>query len=188
MISKIGYWSKFNGLRWIHFFPLAMIAIFFIYLFIGAIRSEVRDVDVQIPKLIPKSYVELTDLISIVEALTKYRNDNKQYPISSKNGKGFDGLYSNYGESKVNWIEGLVPKYIKNLPRDPRNLTEGHVQYIYSSDGANFKLIALNPLNCKEVALEYAALVDPMRVCQAYGFWTPAATYWIASPHSLLND
>lgn len=180
MAKKTNYFSRFRVLKWIHFFPLVMIVMFFLYLYIDSISLEPRDVDVRIPKSISKSYVELTDLISIVEALIKYRNDHNQYPISSSNGEGFDGLYSNYGESKVNWIEGLVPKYIRDLPRDPRNLTEGHVQYIYSSDGANFKLIALNPLNCKEVALKYPTLIDPMRVCQAYGFWTTAATYWIA--------
>lgn len=121
----------------------------------------------------PKRVVDLTKLAF---ALEKYKQKNKSYPISSEKGKGWDGLYTKYGRSSENWIEGLAPTYIKKLPRDPRKNTSTSQQYLYRSDGANYKLLAY--FNCQELSGLYQAMTDPRRKCLAYGYWTPRAAYW----------
>lgn len=118
------------------------------------------------------------DLVKIVIALTKYKTDHRSYPISSGQGKNWDGLYSRYGESRNNWIAGLAPDYIVRLPRDPRNSNSDIEQYFYKSDGANFKLIAHHPNDCNEVKKIAPQLVDPKRDCVAYGYWTKKAAGW----------
>ena len=112
------------------------------------------------------------DLYNLVVVLKKYKDDHGIYPISSKNGKGWDGLYSKYGESRTDWIKGLAPNYIAQLPRDPRNHTIDVEQYFYLSDGVNFKLISFHPTDCHTVKEKWPKLIDPRRGCGAYGFWT----------------
>lgn len=122
---------------------------------------------------------EIEDLMKIVYALEHYKLSNLSYPISSSDGKKWDGIFSAYGESREDWIRGLTPKYLDKLPRDPRQLDDGTRQYIYRSDGANYKLIVHRAMhNCKKVRKMYPQLIDPRRTCFAYGFWTDAASNW----------
>lgn len=115
---------------------------------------------------------EVNDLLKIVYALERYKLDYRRYPISSNYGVGWDGALSSYGESREDWIRELVPKYIDVLPRDPRMLSDGRRQYIYRSNGANYKLIVHGAFNCQLVKNTYPFLVDPVRDCFSYGFWT----------------
>lgn len=122
--------------------------------------------------------IEVQDLVKIVYALERYKQDHQSYPVSSSNGQRWDGLLSAYGESREDWIRGLVPDYIEALPRDPRKLSDGRKQYIYKSNGANYKLIVHGATNCEEVKDRYPMLVDPARRCYSYGFWTKRASTW----------
>jgi Bacterial type II secretion system protein G. len=122
--------------------------------------------------------VRLRDLSSIAFALEKYKRKYNQYPMSSNRGRNWDGLYSNFGESKKNWIEGLVPDFMANLPRDPRMSDSGLHQYLYKSNGANYKLISHSPDDCGDVLKIFPKLIDPKRNCWAYGYWTPRAVNW----------
>lgn len=130
------------------------------------------------PALNNQTPQRIVDLSKIVIALEKYKIDHHQYPISSKKGNDWDGIYSKYGEGKENWIEGLVPTYIDSLPRDPRMHSSDVAQYMYKSNGANYKLIAHGANDCKEIKALYPSLIDPTRDCFAYGFWTPKARPW----------
>jgi hypothetical protein len=121
---------------------------------------------------------EVRDLLEIAYALERYKVDNWSYPISSVGNKGWDGIKSDFGESREDWIRGLVPTYIDRLPRDPRMLDNGIQQYLYMSNGANYKLIAFKPSNCHLVELSYPSLIDPKRGCQAFGFWSEGAVHW----------
>ena len=118
--------------------------------------------------------IRLKDLRKIKEALEKYYTEHGKYPRSL----GFDGLYTKWGKSGKNWINGLAPKYINSLPRDPRKTMEGHKQYIYKSDEKNYKIISLYPEDCQEVKEKFPKLIDPKRDCEAYGFWTKDAIVW----------
>lgn len=123
-------------------------------------------------------FSRVSDLGLIAYALEKYKLKYNMYPISSEGGKGWDGLYSEYGLSKIDWIEGLVPEFLSSLPRDPRMLTHGSYQYLYRSNGAHYKLISHGPDDCKEVFKVHPQIVDPMRYCWAYGYWTPRSARW----------
>ena len=117
----------------------------------------------------------LADLTRIKNALEKYYQKNYAYPSTSGR---WDGLYSAWGQSKADWIPGLVPYYLKDLPRDPRMHTDNTQQYIYNSNGADYKLISHQPEDCDSVKRMNPALADPTRNCWAYGFWTKGATSW----------
>lgn len=122
--------------------------------------------------------VEINDLLMIVYALERYKRDHWSYPKSSHGGTKWDGIFSIYGESREDWVPEIVPKYINQLPRDPRMLADGTKQYIYVSNGISYKLIAHNVDNCAHIKKIYPILVDPKRDCFAYGFWTKNAALW----------
>jgi hypothetical protein len=115
------------------------------------------------------------DIFELEKALNKYYHDNKSYPKSSG---GWDAIISIYGQSKGDWIPGLAPKYIKKLPVDPRKVKDPVKQYMYMSDGTNYKLIAHFPVGMNDIINEYPQLVDPRRPSWAFGVWTEAAKNW----------
>ncbi|MBF0480770.1 MAG: type II secretion system protein GspG [Desulfovibrionaceae bacterium] len=117
----------------------------------------------------------VSDLTSIKIALEHYYAKNNKYPESI----GFDGIYSYYGESREDWIKGIVPRYLARLPRDPRNNTDPSNQYLYNSNGQDYKLISHHPDDCEKVKLKHPEMIDPVRSpCNAYGYWTKNAANW----------
>ncbi len=118
------------------------------------------------------------DLTQIVFALEKYKQDFDQYPISSNNGKNFDGLFGMEDPKDVNWIKGLTPKYLEKLPADPRDLKKLQGQYLYKSNGANYMLLASSPDDCEQIKENYKNLFQSKRDCWAYGYWTEGASNW----------
>ncbi|MBM3111549.1 sulfatase-like hydrolase/transferase [Pseudomonas arcuscaelestis] len=115
------------------------------------------------------------DLLQIKNALEEYHKVNGKYPVS----KGFDGLNSQWGKDSEEWISGLAPKYIPALPRDPALSTKSMPQYMYRSDGSDYKLLAHgNTLTCKLVARLSPELLDPLRNCWGFGYWTDGARAW----------
>lgn len=120
----------------------------------------------------------LQDLYSLTYALEQYKIKYREYPISSSSGTGWDGLYSDYGDSREDWIEGISPEFLPVLPRDPRENQIPNQQYLYKSNGAHYKLISHSPENCKEIQKNYPQLIDPRRNCWAYGYWTHKAFRW----------
>jgi hypothetical protein len=61
------------------------------------------------------------------------------------------------------------------LPRDPELSEQGAKQYLYRSDGKDFKLLAhgVTPVSPAE-----KKLADPTRLTWAFGYWTPSAEKW----------
>ena len=114
------------------------------------------------------------DLNKLKSALEDYLKKNAAYPVS----EGFDGLYTKWGESSEEWIKGLAPKYIDKLPRDPRKSNNPSQQYLYKSDGKNYKLIANNPPDCERIKNEFPDSIDPQRDCWAYGYWSKKGIAW----------
>ncbi len=120
----------------------------------------------------------ITDLAQVRKALEMYYNTYNSYPISPCDAEGcWAGIYSCWGPDTAAYIPGLTA-YVNKIPRDPRNHTNCGEQYIYYSDGINFKLISHVPEECTEVKAKYPNLIDPTRDCWAYGYWSPDAAGW----------
>lgn len=164
--------------------------VFFLFIAVSLIISIHRKVSVKadapvvpttVQKIEPitsKTPQRVADLTKIAIALERYKHRYRRYPESSNSGRGWDGIFTKYGESKENWIDGLVPEFLDALPRDPRMHTSASAQYYYKSTGANYKLIAHNADDCEAIYRSHPYLIDHKRVCWAYGFWTPRGSEW----------
>lgn len=109
------------------------------------------------------------DLDSIRMALETYHQAKGAYPISA----GFDGIHSDWGRSAEDWIPNLAPFLVGPLPRDPEFSTTALPQYLYWSNGVDYKLIAHGTAQSCAVASKInPELVDPVRQCYAFGYWT----------------
>lgn len=110
----------------------------------------------------------IADFSTIERALAKYHVDHGKYPVSG-------GSFSTSNK----WIPELVPHYLPSVPRDPRFLKMvQNKQYLYLSNGTDYKLIAHAPEDFGLVSKMNPALVDPRRASYAYGIWTPGAKEW----------
>lgn len=121
--------------------------------------------------------VRIVDISAIKDALAKYHVKYGTYPRSSQ----WDGLYSCWGKSTPDWITGLVPEFIPELKHDPRNNTACDEQYLYVSNGIDYKLLAHKAPDCVAVKAIFPEMINPGRGCgasAAYGYWTPAARMW----------
>ena len=117
--------------------------------------------------------VALPDILMIKNALEVYYKKNNAYPVSD----GYSGLYSKWGYSGPDWIKGLAPEYLPKLPRDSRNTDNGDEQYLYFSDGKDYKLLSHIPIRSDMLIVRrfYPELLDPARPGWAFGFWTEGA-------------
>ncbi len=90
----------------------------------------------------------VSDLISLRSALELYRHDNGSYPSTGSLSyvymeTGCIGQSAGTGDMKTeNWIPGLAPTYISNLPNDPKPGTASC--YTYSGNGTDYVLSAWN--------------------------------------------
>lgn len=115
------------------------------------------------------------DLDNIRNALEKYREETGRYPVS----KGYDGLYSQWGSAAPEWIRGISPRYISELPRDPELSEEATPQYLYRSDGIGYKIVAHGANASTAIASRLnPEMVDPQRKDFAFGYWTDNAAAW----------
>ena len=103
----------------------------------------------------PNTKRRLSDLDAVRSALEKHREDKGAFPVS----QGFDGFPSTDGKSSPTWIEGLQPTYIEALPLDPGHRAKTPSQYLYKSDGKDFKLVTHSVADCStiEEALAWSA-------------------------------
>lgn len=115
----------------------------------------------------------VSDIRKLHQALLAFHRDHGYYPTTEGR---WDGLSTSYGISSENWIQGLVPKYIESLPRDPRNHKIPDEQYLYWSDGKDFKLLAHNTLDADVVAKVYPEMHDLVRPGRAFGVWSSFGT------------
>jgi len=109
------------------------------------------------------------DLTEIRSALEVYRSANGAYPKSN----GWQGYGSAYCATLGDkWIRGLVPDFIAALPRDPSRSEHGDKsQYLYFSDGANFKLLAHETDDYDPAGAVSDVEPDPLRP-NDFGYWT----------------
>jgi hypothetical protein len=111
------------------------------------------------------------DLVAVNESLQRYHATNGSYPVST----GFQGYASSWGAALgADWIPGLQTT---PLPRDPSMSETGESQYVYFSNGADYKLIAIGTDDCGPGIEQSGVRIDPKRRdesrCWAYGFWSP---------------
>lgn len=79
--------------------------------------------------------LRLLEMLTVASALESYFEANGAYPVSS----GWDGVGSVWGEDTEQWIDGLTPVFMDELPI---TLTSGF-GYIYRSDGRDYKILFL---------------------------------------------
>ena len=78
------------------------------------------------------------DLQSLRGAIEAHRRERGSFPLASS--------WSGFGWPNAaagTWLPGLAPTYLPELPRDPRMTNIQNAQYVYKSDGRDFKLLAL---------------------------------------------
>lgn len=114
----------------------------------------------------------VSDLVSINDALKAYHAKNGKYPKA-------DGLKGFPDRGKA-WIPGLAPEFIADLPRDPvQSNDRGGPQYVYVSNGADYKLLAhgvslVGGTNVEVLGVKIDQAKSPSAENAAFGFWTTA--------------
>ena len=108
------------------------------------------------------------DLVTINDALKAYHAKTGAYPKA-------DGL-AGANERGVGWIPGLSPDFIAEIPRDP--LHAAGTQYVYVSNGADYKLLAAGASlvgsgNVEVLGIKIDQTRNPTQQSASFGFWTP---------------
>ncbi len=117
---------------------------------VGNARSRAHDV------------VSKSDLVVLRNAVEAYNVQNSKYPDTFTNNPksyywvaeaGFFAIPTQLGGPQ-NWIPGIVPNYIAELPHDPNSGQAntflggpcadipGYSYYLYESDGRNYKILS----------------------------------------------
>lgn len=116
----------------------------------------------------------LVDLKALSIALEDYFQDHGAYPVSSR----WSGVTSNFGPSGPDWIPGLAPDYIVALPRDPAHAERDNGDYLYRSNGADYKLISISRDDIDEISQMASDRIDPRRADSSFGFWSAGSQEW----------
>ena len=137
------------------------------------------------PQKAPEAYPErtlqiyaertLNDLRILRQAIDSFHNDNHSYP---KTNSIWLGIKTPFGKPTKDWIPGLVPKYIYQLPSDPRQVRTDIQQYMYKSDGKDFKLIAHFPVGIDDDIKKHPEMIDFTRPSWSIGYWSENAKFW----------
>lgn len=111
----------------------------------------------------------LQDLVTMNDALKAFHAKNGSYPKA----EGLAGA----NERGAAWIPGLSPEFLAQVPLDP--LHSAATQYVYASDGANYKLLAqgvslVGSGNVEVLGIKIDPTRNPTPQNAAFGFWTPA--------------
>jgi general secretion pathway protein G len=110
-----------------------------------------------------------SDLESIDRAINLYYADNAAYP---GNLAGGGGCWTNSGTR--NFISGLTPTYLTNLPLTPNAAAGNYYAYCFNSGGTEYKLIRLVNGGMTLPAVESAnnPNIDPVRATRGWGIWS----------------
>jgi hypothetical protein len=127
-----------------------------------------------VPETDPAKATErrISDITAINDAIRAFHAKYGKYP------EGSNGLQS-VVERGANWIPGLAPEFMAELPRDPvLAIDNAGPQYLYVSSATGYKVIAVsgNAGYCGPDVERLGIRIDPARIndagCWAYGFWT----------------
>lgn len=130
-------------------------------------KASIADVARTSPLLFNRRRV--SDLVTINDALKAYFKKHNAYPVAA----GLGGL----AERGAAWIPGLAPEFVPELPRDPA-MEAGGPQYVYASDGKDYKLLAHNVSLVGSTSVEVLGVrIDhtrkPTMENASFGYWTP---------------
>ncbi|OQA04350.1 MAG: Type II secretion system protein G precursor [bacterium ADurb.Bin400] len=133
-----------------------------------------------------------SDIKEISNVIGIYHASNGSYPSSGSCSytSGTPNIWAGpaAGCTGSNWIPGIVPAYMSELPDDPGPTTVTSMNgllppgtvpgnndrgYLYWSNGVDYKIMAHIPENCSEST--YKTLVDPTRVCWAWSIYSSGA-------------
>jgi type II secretion system protein G len=103
----------------------------------------------------------VTDIAAINKAILAYHAINGNYPNNNMTWAGSD--------KAINFIPELVPEYIEKVPQS-KMPPDG--EYMYRSNGSEYKIFAHTDGLCTEVKKQRPELIDPSRDCWAYGYWS----------------
>ena len=118
----------------------------------------------------------LSELANINKLVQLYYADNGSYPVST----GWSGI-----NKQLNFVPGIVPEYAArigqtSMPNIPlcygNSNTIAAYMYRSTSNGSDYKLIAHCDGLCDAVKAQKVSMVDPVRDCWGYGYWTPGAS------------
>ncbi|MEQ1780881.1 MAG: hypothetical protein ABMA14_05945 [Hyphomonadaceae bacterium] len=117
------------------------------------------------PRVVNRKRVQ--DLVSLNDALKAYHAKNGAFPQAA--------ALAGMNERGANWLPGLAPDFVKELPHDPAH--GPGTQYVYVSDGANYKLLAtgvslVNSPNVEVLGIKVDPTRNPTVESASFGFWT----------------
>jgi outer membrane biosynthesis protein TonB len=124
----------------------------------------------QDPRLTNRKRV--SDLVTINDALKAYRAKHGKYPVADK--------LAGFLERGRDWIPGLSPEFVAELPRDPAMSSDkAGPQYLYASNGSDYKLVAqgvslVGGTNVEVLGVKFDPSKDNTMEKAAFGFWTEA--------------
>jgi hypothetical protein len=136
----------------------------------AAAASDAQPTWVQDPRLHNRKRV--SDLVTINDALKAYHAKHGKFPAAPKLG--------GYLERGKNWIPGLAPEFLAELPRDPAmSEDKAGPQYLYASNGADYKLVAqgvslVGGTNVEVLGVKFDPSKENTMEKAAFGFWTEA--------------
>jgi prepilin-type N-terminal cleavage/methylation domain-containing protein len=111
----------------------------------GEVRQQARD------------DIRISQLEQMRLAIELYKTENGRYPEQGCGtvGSSWAGLgdHPTWGANCTNWIIGLVPEYIPELPKDPNRENELGMGFIYrtNTSGTLYKLMVHNSVESKRV-------------------------------------
>lgn len=112
----------------------------------------------------------VSDLVGINDAIKAYYARHGRYPMA----KGLEGVL----ERGKQWIPGLSPDFIADLPRDPAQSNDRNgPQYLYASNGTDYKIIAkgvslVGGTNVEVLGVRFDPARQNTAENAAFGFWT----------------
>jgi hypothetical protein len=122
----------------------------------------------------PHYATRMHDFAVIARALEAYKAKHGLYPQVDD----WVGYLDERHYAAGDWIPGLSPEFLSAVPIDPKGSMLPQQQYLYASNGADYKLIAHGAEDGPYVARRRAYKDDPRRTGYAYGIWTPGAVNW----------
>lgn len=110
-----------------------------------------------------------SDIASINKAIIMYHADNGAYPGHLASGSG---CWTNAGTR--NFISGLTPKYMTNLPLTPNGSSDNYYAYCFSPGGVDYKLMRLTSTNVSPPSIELTnnPMLDTIRPTRGWGIWS----------------
>lgn len=113
-----------------------------------------------------------SDITRINEAIMLYNAETGRYPLG--NGTGASGCVTGTG----NFISGLQPNYISNMPEVPAyNGGANYYAYCWNGSGAEYKVLRLVPSGTvPSVEQSTDVTMDPTRGWRGWGFWSPGGS------------